>query len=518
MSAAVDLHIRNAARLRTDFLLFIVYFYPLLTGRDFKISAPKGRESHFRVIARELENCFYLRSNRLIINVPPGHGKTTLLTFYMAWCLANYPDCNFIYVSYSMPRAYGATEMCRNIVMLKEFGQLFGVYVKSDSRGKKEWSTTAGGKIVAFGSEGPVTGADAGLPYPLNRCTGAIILDDLHNLATIHSDPIREGVWGNYLRTMKQRPRSHVVPIIAIGQRGHEADYIGYLLKKVDGVGDGYEWRNVILKAIDECGNALYPEVFPLEDLLKWQEVDEYNFSAQGQQEPIPAGGALYKPEYFPLLPEDPNMVCTFITADTAATEDTQNSATAFTFFGLYKIPESDVWAIHVIDSYEEWIAPERLESEFLSFWSSCKLYKTPPSIIAIENKSTGVTLLPIIRAKLRGVDVRDIERTGKDGSKGDRYLQMKPDIYNGRISLTYGKPHVDNFIRHMAKITPNCTHRHGDICDTVYDGWVIGILNTTLQSHYSNKHSAVQQNLALHLRQQITARNKSYFGADRRI
>ncbi len=518
MSAALDVDIENAARLRANFLLFITYFYPLLTGRDFKISKPHKRESHFRVIARELEACFKLESNRLIINVPPGHGKTTILTFYMAWCLANYPDCNFIYVSYSMPRAYGATEMCRNIVLLKEFGQLFGVYVRSDSRGKKEWSTTAGGKIVAFGSEGPVTGADAGLPYPLDRCTGCIILDDLHNLATIHSDPTREGVWDNYLRTMKQRPRSHVVPIIAVGQRGHEADYIGYLLKQVDGIGDGYDWRNVILQAIDENGNALYPEVFPLADLLKWQEVDEYNFSAQAQQNPIPAGGALYKPEYFPLLPEDPNnIVCTFVTADTAATEDTRNSATAFTLFGLYQIPESKVWSLHVLDSYEEWIAPENLENEFTKFWHSSMLQKVPPKIVAIENKSTGVMLLPIIRQKLRGIDVRNIERTGKDGSKGDRYLQMKPDIYQGRISLTYGKPFVDNFLKHMSKITPNCTHRNGDICDTVYDGWMIGLVDTTLQNHYSNNNSMVQQNLAHHLRQQLTARNKSYY-SERRI
>ena len=514
MSAAADIDIENAARLRSDFLLFVMYFYPLLTGRPFKISNPPGRESHFRTIARELEDCFYLRSNRLIINVPPGHGKTTLLTFYMAWCLANYPDCNFIYVSYSMPRAYGATEMCRNIVMLKEFWHLFGVRVKADSRGKKEWSTNFGGKIVAFGSEGPVTGADAGLPYPLDRCTGAIILDDLHNLATIHSDPVRSGVWRNYLTTMKQRPRSHVVPIIAIGQRGHEADYIGWLLKQVDDQGDGYDWRNVILKCIDDAGNALYPEVFPLADLLKWQEVDEYNFSAQGQQSPIPSGGAMFKPDYFTLLPEDPdNIVCTFITADTAATEDTQNSATAFTHFGLYQIKESGVWALHVLDSYEEWIPPERLEDEFMRFWHSCMLSKIPPSIIAIENKSTGVTLLPVIRNRLRGIDVRDVPRTSQDGGKGDRYLRMKPDIYKGRITLTFGKPHVDNFVRHMSKITPNCTHRNDDICDTVYDGWRIGILDPSLQHYHEPTASDFAANFGASLTQFEQSRSTLWRG-----
>lgn len=517
--SAVDLHIRNAARLRTDFLLFVMHFYPLLTGVPFQISKPIGRESHFIVMARELENCFYLRSNRLIINVPPGHGKTTMLTFFMAWCYANYPDCNFVYVSYSLQRAQGATEMCRDIVRLKEFRELFGVRVKSDSHGKKEWATTAGGVCVAFGSEGPVTGANAGRMTPTDRFTGCLILDDLHNLATIHSDPTREGVWSNYMRTMKQRPRSYVVPTISIGQRAHEADYIGYLLKNVDKVGDGYDWRTVILKAIDACGNALYPEAFPLEDLLIWQETDEYNFSAQAQQDPIPAGGALYKREHFVLLPKEPdNIVCTFITADTAATEDTRNSATAFTHFGLYQIKESLVWALHVIDSYEEWIAPEDLEDEFMGFYYKAMLHKVQPSIIAIEKKSTGVILLPIIKNKLRGMDVRDVERTKQDGSKGDRYLRMKSDIAKKRISLTYGEPHVENFINHMVKITPNGSHLKDDICDTVYDGWRIGILDPTLANSAGSNHteeiSAAMSELAY---KQSQNRQRVYHGLNRR-
>lgn len=516
MSAQYDVDLHNAARLRTNFLLFICYFYPLLTGRPFKISNPDGRESHFRTMARELEDCFYLRSNRLIINVPPGHGKTTILTFYMAWCYANYPDCNFVYVSYSMPRAYGATEMCRNIIQLKEFGDLFGVYIARGSHGKKEWMTTAGGKTVAFGSEGPVTGADAGGMTPLDRCTGALILDDLHKLSEIHSDTIREAVITNFRETMSQRPRSYVVPTIAVGQRGHEGDIFAYLLKQLQEypAGDGHDWRCVILKAIDEAGNALYPEVFPLKDLLIKQEVDEYTFAAQMQQDPIPSGGALYKRDYFPLLPQDPEIVCSFVTGDTAATEDTRNSATVFTHFGLYRIPESGVWALHVLDCYEAWIGPEFLEDEFMSFWHKAMLEKVAPSIVAIEKKSTGVVLLPILRRRLRGVDVRDIERNAKSGSKGDRYIQMKPDIYKGRISLTYGKPHVENFLNHMVKITPNCTHRNDDIADTVYDGWRIGLDDLTLINTYGTQtNNKAADLIAAQLSGELSARSKAYYG-----
>ena len=57
--------------------------------------------------------------------------------------------------------------------------------------------------------------------------------------------------------------------------------------------------------------------------LEKRKATDAYVFSSQYQQEPVPAGGALYKPDWFVLLDEEQTMLCTFVVADTAETSKT---------------------------------------------------------------------------------------------------------------------------------------------------------------------------------------------------
>ena len=61
--------------LLADLIAFTEVFYRLRTGRDFKISYPISRESHYKIIVRALNRVFYGKCNKLIINVPPRHGK-----------------------------------------------------------------------------------------------------------------------------------------------------------------------------------------------------------------------------------------------------------------------------------------------------------------------------------------------------------------------------------------------------------------------------------------------------------
>src|SRR5271157_4407249 len=92
-----------AAELRGSLLRFTQFFYPLLTGRDFIVSNPAGRESHHITVARALTQVCRLEipNNRLLINISPGSGKSTLLAAWVAWTLASYPDSRYLYISYS---------------------------------------------------------------------------------------------------------------------------------------------------------------------------------------------------------------------------------------------------------------------------------------------------------------------------------------------------------------------------------------------------------------------------------
>ena len=270
-----------ASKLRGSLLDFTSTFFKYLTGRDFIISNPISRESHHITVCRALTKLKNLEVLREIINIQPGSGKSTLMSMFAAWCWAEYPDSNFLYISYSHELAVKHTAFIRSIVSSRLYGHLFDVHIDPDSRAKDWFKTTAGGTIKAFGSSGAVTGQDAGLPG-LNRFSGAAIIDDAHKPDEAHSETIRQGVINNYDQTIRQRPRGINVPVAYIGQRVHEADLTDYLLsgKDVD------VWHTTILKGLDGAGNALYPEMMPKEKLLALQDKSPYVFASQYQQDP----------------------------------------------------------------------------------------------------------------------------------------------------------------------------------------------------------------------------------------
>lgn len=478
----------TSSELKGSLLRFCQYFYPLLTSREFIIPNPPGRESHVVTICRALSRAARLElpDQRLWISVPPGHGKSTLLIMWTAWTLAKFPDSKYLYISYSASLAAKHTETIKRIINLPHYKHLFDIEIRHDSRGKEFFQTKQGAAIAAFGSTGSIVGMDSGLPG-LNRFTGALLLDDLHKIDEAHSDTMRNAVITNYRETIQQRTRGINVPIIGIGQRVHEEDIAAYLLNG----NDGHNWEHVVLKAIDDAGNALYPEAFPIDMLRIKQEHDPYVFSAQFMQNPIPAGGALFKPEWFVLLDEEPTILATFITGDTAETAKSYNDATVFSFFGIYEITsfgrKTGSYGLHWLDCLECRIEPKELKDTFLDFWAECMRHPVAPKLIAIEKKSTGGTLLSLID-DIRAIQIRDIPRTRESGNKTKRFLEAQPYIAERRVSFTNNARHQKMCIDHMSKITANETHRWDDICDTAVDAIKFGLIDKTIINLTENK------------------------------
>jgi predicted phage terminase large subunit-like protein len=499
------------AKLLGSLLEFTRVFYKIRTGRDFVISEPVGRESHIITICRELTKAFYLETNRLLINVPPGFGKSELLIHFVAWAMAHYPDCQFIYVSYSQPLAAKHTYAIKQIIELPHYRQLFGIRIKQDSSAKDNFKTEQGGSIMAFGSSGSITGQDAGLPN-LDRFSGAVLCDDLHKPDDVFSATMRESVCANYTNTIFPRPRGINVPIIGIGQRLHEDDIWGRLIKGYD----GYKWKKVILKALDEAGNSLNPAIKPVEALRLMQENQPYVFASQYQQDPSPAGGGIFKPEWFVALDEEPEILATFITADTAETDKDYNDATVFSFWGVYKIKEQnvdiDLWGLHWIDCVELRVEPKDLETEFRQFYADCLHHKVKPKLAGIEKKSTGVTLISVLDS-LRGLQILDIPRNSASGSKISRFMAIQPYIASKRVSFTNGAKHQQMCIEHCRKITSNNTHRFDDICDTLADAVRMALIDKTVihSSALTNNNDDIVKNLMSSFNYSDSIRDRAY-------
>jgi len=467
-------------KLLGSFILFTQCFYEELTGREFKIPPVDGRESHYMTIAKALTKVFRGDTRRLLITVPPGFGKSTLATFFVAWCYAHYPDCNFLYISFSGDLAAEKTGIIKQIMSLPLYSETFGVHIDQNSRAKDDFKTTERGNVVAYGSAGSITGRDSGLPY-IDRFSGCTIIDDIHKPSEVHSDTIREAIKNNYKQTIKPRCRSDTVPIICIGQRLHEDDVPANLINGYD----GDEWTVVNLQAIDEAGNALCPAIISKEQLLIMEKHSPYVFASQFQQNPQPAGGGIFKGEWFTTLDDEPEVIATFFTVDGAETEKTYNDATVFSFWGIYKIVdyqiETDLWGIHWLDCWELRCEPHALESNFIQFYSECMRYKIKPKIAAIEKKSTGTTLGSVLSQR-QGLQIIQLDRTL---NKIDRFYSTQPYVASKHVTFPkYGR-HNEMCITHLKKIAGNNSHRSDDIADTLADAVQLSLIDKTIIAPY---------------------------------
>lgn len=453
---------------------FTQTFYPLRTGRDFELSQPVSRESHFLTISRALKRVVNGETKRLIINVPPRYGKTEELIHFIAYCLARYPDSNFIYTSYSSSLATKQTQTVRSIMSLPYYRKVFGVELSDTTSAKGDFETNFGGSVYACGAGGTITGRGAGIQN-CDRFSGAIIIDDIHKPDEVTSDTIREGIIDWYYNTLQSRINSPNTPIIFIGQRLHELDLAAHLI-------ESGEWETVIIPALDKHNNVLHPTMHDLPALLAMKEKNPYVFAAQYQQDPQPSGGGIFKPEWFYLTDEEPPVIATFITADTAETDKDYNDATVFSFWGLYQTPETNDLALHWIDCREIRVEPKDLRREFMDFYVDCCRYPVKPKMAAIEKKSSGTTLVSVL-SEVQGFQIRPIERTKASGNKTARFLEAQPYVASHLISLPrYGK-HTDMCITHMKKITANDTHAHDDIADTLYDAVKIALIDKYLSN-----------------------------------
>jgi len=471
-------HIKTVNELWGSLLLFCKVFFPLATNSPFYVPEPPSRKSHVLQIIDHLEAVFRGDILRLYIGIPPGHGKSKIMCMFVAWAMSRYPDCEFIYISYSKVLAAEHTDFIRTIMNLPEYVALFGVRIRQDRKSREFFKTTQGGAVAAFGTSGSITGFNAGKPF-CPRFSGGIIIDDPHNSGQVLHNAFRLDVINKYRTSISQRPRGENVPIIGIAQRTHMEDLINFWLTGQD----IRRWHSLILKALDVHDNPLHPAYHSKEYLLALKEKDPYVFACQHQQDPVAPDGVLFNPVWFPRLDTEPSMFSTFITIDTAETSKTYNDATVFSFWGVYDlIPGSTHLAppneldmlgllpvgLHSIGGVRLWVEPKDLLIEFERFYRQCLRYPVPPLLAAIEKKSTGTTMASVLE-DMRGLEILKIERTSQQ-HKGDRFLAMQKIIASKLVSFTAGAKHVAEYIDELKTINPACTHAHDDITDTMAD------------------------------------------------
>lgn len=474
---------------------FIKYFYYLRNGATFNSPHPVSRRSHVSILCEELSRIARLEELNLMLNLPPGHGKSTFLVYFLAWTYAHYHDCQNIYISYSSELAETHTAEVKAIMSLSMYKTLFQTSIDPSSSAKGDFkvihATKPGsGRTVARGSAGGITGINGGLQYAIDeygkpRFSGIVIMDDLHKPDEVHSDLRRERVIKNYNETIKMRRRSNNVGMVLLGQRLHEDDICQFIL---DGK-DGEHWRHVVLQSLDGAENALAPHIISKERLLVERKFNEYAFYSQHQQTPMPAGGGIFKTDWFKVIDYEPDVLYSFITADTAESQAEYADYTAMSFWGVYKIKigaqETSEYGLHRISHRLLKCEPNALKDEFLDYYTECLRYKCPVSAAAIEKKSTGTTLISLLKGT-PGLRVINIERSAASGNKTTRFLECQRYVAEGKISLNKNSKNMEEFVTHMGKITANNSHRHDDLADTMADAIKLTYIDKIILYHLS--------------------------------
>jgi predicted phage terminase large subunit-like protein len=279
-------------------------FYTRLSDPRYEASAVH------HLVAERLQGVKEGKTKRLILNMPPQHGKSRLTAVELpTWLLGMKPDRKIVVASYSADLSSRHSKLARARIAEPFYRTLFPEcrLVPTD-RAAHNWTTTAGGSYKAVGVGGSLTGHGADL---------VIIDDPFKDFADAHSPTMREKVWEWFLSVAFTRlaPDGAIVIIMT---RWHVDDLVGRLLDPervarfaLSGLDTQETWETINLPAlalpddpIDRpMGEALFPEKFDVDRLRGIrQTVGSYMWSALYEGQPVPRGGNYVNAEHFKLI------------------------------------------------------------------------------------------------------------------------------------------------------------------------------------------------------------------------
>lgn len=228
--------------------------------------------------------------SRILISVPPRHGKSELCSKYLPlWFLDQNPEKKVILTSYEK---HVATDWGRAVRNIAETNPECWVNPSSSNRSASDWKTVQGGGMKCAGSGGPITGKGFHL---------GIIDDPIKNWKEAYSPVIQAELFKWFWSTFYTRCEPGGT-IIGIMTRWAQGDLFGRLLADEE---HGEDFEYIRLPAIAENdddllgrkqGEALCPERFNEEDLEQIKsKMPPYIWAGLYQQRPSPAEGSIVK-------------------------------------------------------------------------------------------------------------------------------------------------------------------------------------------------------------------------------
>lgn len=277
---------------------------------------------HHRIVAEHLERVERREIDRLMLLMPPRHGKSELASRrYPAWAIGRNPRKQIISASAGEDFASDIGREVRNIIKEPDYQEIFpGIELAQDSQAAGKWHTKQKGIFYAVGVGTQILGKGA---------DEFVIDDPFGSMEDAQSPAERRRVIEWYKGSVYNRLQPGGA-IIVINHRMHEDDLSGYLLEMSQN--DGDKWEIVDLPAIagndDQMGRApgeaLWPEAYPIAALTRIKNNSSARYwHAMYQQNPIPDEGTFFKREWFQRynLADRPKKLNIYGSSDFAVTE-----------------------------------------------------------------------------------------------------------------------------------------------------------------------------------------------------
>jgi len=371
---------------------------------------------HHRILAKNLTMLEKGAQDRLMVLMPPRHGKSELASVrFPAWFLGRNPGRRVIATSYSARLAENFGRKVRDIVSDARFGLTFkGVGLSLRSKAADRWETNMGGGYVAAGVGGSITGMGGDL---------LIVDDPFKNQEDADSKNYRDKVWDWYQSTLYTRIEKGG-RILVILTRWHEDDLAGRLLAS-----KAEKWEVVSFPAVAESdekfrktGDPLWPEKYGNDSLARIRKaVGARVWNALYQQRPAPEDGAVFKKSWFRMYDQPPVF-------------DYMVQSWDMTFSGGensdYVVGQ--VWGVKGSGRYL--VDQVRGRMDFMKAIAELKKLSTQyPAAKAkyIEDKANGPAVISALKNEIQG-----LIPVNPKGSKTSRALAVSPLLEAGNVFL----------------------------------------------------------------------------------
>ena len=383
--------------MRLDLSMFIAAAF-----RELNPETEYFPSDHIDVIAAKLSACQRGEIRRLIISLPPRSLKShSVSVAFVAWLLGLDPAKQVICASYGQDLAEKHARDCRTVMMTPFYRRVFPeTRISSQRSSVNDFMTTKNGFRMATSVGGVLTG----------RGGDIIVIDDPLKPDEALSETKRKAVNDWFDNSLLSRLNNKTTgTIIIVMQRLHQDDLVGHVMEKG-------EWEVLNFPAIAEedeihlihspfgawsytrkKGEVLSPIREPLETLRQTREdIGEYNFSSQYQQNPVPLDGARIKTAWLKYyepkdLPERFPMV--------VQSWDTANKSGEFNDYSVCTVWGIDRKNKYLLEVFRERLDYPELRRAVKNLSEKCRRQYYSRPVVLIEDKASGTQLLQDLKA-----------------------------------------------------------------------------------------------------------------------